>query len=96
MTSQRSTSLEHGARAPEPPVAARFSSMIQERPDEAIFLGFVSGVAIGALFGSVIAGSNSSGRLSSRHVAEGLGQRLLEKLDSFVPSSVSRSLGLGD
>lgn len=72
----------------------KISQCIQDRPDEAVLVALVSGVAVGVVIGMAIAGSDQPQRWRDRRLAESLGQRLMTSLDRVLPESLSQNLGL--
>lgn len=67
---------------------------IEDYPDEAVLVSLAAGFGLGLVIGGLLAGSSSSHGWRQRHVATGLGERLMASIEKVLPDSVSSSLGM--
>ncbi len=90
MASSQQDSLERNRGTTD-----KVSHYVSDHPDESILTAFAAGAAIGLIIGLTMGESSSSSSRSwrDRRVAEGLGNRLMESLDSLLPDSVTGAFG---
>ena len=67
---------------------------IEDRPDEAILISLLSGLAVGVALGMALAGPRESKSWRDRRTAEDLGSRLLSSIEQVLPDSIARSVGM--
>jgi hypothetical protein len=74
--------------------SARVRELTHQREGRIVVAALASGFAIGAVIGCVIASSRERQQTwSDRLACEGLGKRLLDRLGSAVPESISERFG---
>lgn len=75
-------------------LSGRATQCIQDHPDESVLVALAAGTVVGLAIGGMLADSGNSRGWRDRHIARGLGERLMSSLDNVLPNSVSSSLGL--
>lgn len=67
---------------------------IEDRPDEAVVLSLLSGLAVGVAIGIALGAPREKQSWYDRRTAEDLGNRLLSSLEQVLPESLSRTIGI--
>lgn len=67
---------------------------IEDRPDEAVVISLLAGLAVGVALGMTLAGPRETRSWHDRRTAEDLGNRLLSSLEQVLPDSLSRTIGI--
>jgi hypothetical protein len=71
----------------------QFREMVADHEGQAVFVALALGFGIGLALGYGMGGSRQEERWTDRIAAEGLGRRLLERVESLLPEAVTSRLG---
>jgi hypothetical protein len=70
--------------------ASQFREMTRDHEGSAVLVAFAAGFGIGLLIGGAMASSHQRPRSwSDRIAAEGIGRRLLERVESMIPEAIT-------
>ena len=70
------------------------ADFVKEHPDGTLLAAFATGAVIGLAISSAIAGAQpTTSTWRSRRLAEGLGERFMDSLDSILPASLAKTFG---
>jgi len=67
--------------------------MMEDHEGQTVLVGLALGFGIGLAIGYSMGGSSEPQRWTDRIAAEGVGRRLLERIDSLLPESITNKLG---
>jgi hypothetical protein len=73
--------------------ASQFGELTRDREGTAVLIALAAGFGIGFLIGSALAPEPKPQRWSDRLAAEGIGRRLLERVESMIPEALAERLG---
>jgi len=71
---------------------AQIKEIVEDREGRTVLTALVAGLGLGLLVGSALRGSRSS-KWSDRTAAEGIGRRLMESVDSYLPDALAERFG---
>jgi len=75
--------------------ASQVAEYSREHQGRVVLTALVTGFSIGLFLGGLLAHSKKQESWSDRLAAEGLGKRLMERVDSLLPQAVAERLGRG-
>lgn len=73
--------------------ASQVREMTRDHEGTAVLVALAAGFGIGLLIGAALAPSHEPRRWGDRLAAEGLGRRLLERVESMIPDALAERLG---
>lgn len=75
--------------------ASQVRDMTRDHEGTAVLVAFGAGVGLGLLIGSALAGAFESRpqRWTDRIAAEGLGRRMLDRIETMIPAALAERIG---
>lgn len=66
--------------------------MIEDDAARSVLVAMAAGFGLGLILGKTLGGSSSPSRWTDRVAAEGLGRRMMDKLEHIAPDAISKYL----
>jgi hypothetical protein len=73
--------------------ASQVREMTRDHEGTAVLVALAAGFGVGLLIGAALAPRHQPRRWSDRLTAEGIGRRLLERVEGMIPDALSERLG---
>lgn len=71
---------------------SQIKDIVEDREGRTVLTALVAGLGLGILVGTALSGSRKS-KWSDRIAAEGIGRRLMESVDKYLPDALSDRYG---
>lgn len=71
---------------------AQIKEIVEDREGRTVLTALVAGLGMGLLVGTALSGSRKE-KWSDRVAAEGIGRRLMESVDKYLPDALSDRFG---